>query len=298
LKTFHHLLRDTSTRAGIGLMQALSVLPLPWIRALGWALGWTLYVLVAERRKVVHTNLALCFPEYSAEERKKLAQESFIYFAQAWLDRAWVWHAPKETVLERVRITGASHELVGTAPTVVFVPHFVGMDAALPSVSHLPPRMSTTIYTDQSNKLVDRWIFRGRQRFGNLRLFGRIDGVRPVISALRRGEPLYLLPDMDFGPEDSVFVPFFGTPVATVPSLSRFATLGRTKVIAALSRMTRGGYEVEILPPWPDFPSSDPVADTALMNARLEGYIRSMPAQYYWVHKRFKTRPDGAPSLY
>jgi Kdo2-lipid IVA lauroyltransferase/acyltransferase len=298
LKTFHELLRQALTRAGIALMQGLSVLPLPMIRALGWALGWTLYVLVGARRKVVHTNLALCFPDLSVDERRQLARQSFIYFAQAWLDRAWVWHAPKSVVLERVRITGAPQQLVGTEPTVVFVPHFVGMDAALPSVSHLPPRMSTTIYTDQSNKLVDRWIFRGRQRFGNLRLFGRIDGVRPVISALRRGEPLYLLPDMDFGPEDSVFVPFFGIPTATVPSLSRFATLGRTKVIVALSRMTRSGYEVEILPPWPDFPGDDPVADTALMNARLESYIRAMPAQYYWVHKRFKTRPDGEPSLY
>ena len=292
------MLRYLVTRGSIGFMQLLAHLPLPWIRAAGWGFGWALYVLVGSRRRVVQANLALCFPDCSAAQQRRLAKKSFIYFAQAWLDRAWVWHAPKATVLKRVTITGATHELVGTGPTVVFVPHFVGMDAALPSVSHLPPRMSTTIYTDQSNKLVDRWIFRGRQRFGNLRLFGRIDGVRPVIAALRRGEPLYLLPDMDFGREDSVFVPFFGIQTATVPSLSRFATLGRTKVITALSRMTKNGYEVEISPPWENFPTGDAVADTALMNARLQEYISTMPEQYYWVHKRFKTRPEGEASLY
>jgi KDO2-lipid IV(A) lauroyltransferase len=298
LKTARDMFRYLATRGGIGLMRLLAFLPLSWIRAAGWLFGWTLYALVGSRRRVVHRNLALCFPQYPEKQRQKLAQQSFVYFARAWLDRAWVWHAPKAVVLKRVRITGAAQELVGTEPTVVFVPHFVGMDAALPSVSHLPPRMSTTIYTDQSNKLVDRWIFRGRQRFGNLRLFGRIDGVRPIIAALRRGEPLYLLPDMDFGPQESLFVPFFGIPTATVPSLARFASLGRSKVITALSRMTKDGYEVEILPRWQNFPTDDVVADTALMNARLEEYIRAMPEQYYWVHKRFKTRPEGEASKY
>ena len=103
---------------------------------------------------------------------------------------------------------------------------------------------------------------------------------------------------MDFGPQESLFVPFFGIPAATVPSLARFASLGRSKVLTALSRMTKDGYEVEILPRWENFPTDDVVADTALMNARLQQYISAMPAQYYWVHKRFKTRPDGEPSLY
>jgi KDO2-lipid IV(A) lauroyltransferase len=103
---------------------------------------------------------------------------------------------------------------------------------------------------------------------------------------------------MDFGAEESVFVPFYGVQTATVPSLSRFARLGRAKVVPLLPRLTRTGYEVQVLPAWEDFPSDDPVADTARMNARLRDYIATMPAQYFWVHKRFKTRPAGAPSLY
>jgi len=298
LKTARQMASRFVTRSGIYFMQVLALVPLSWTRALGVLLGWVLYALVGARRRVVDTNLALCFPALSQEERRRLNVHTFVYFAQAWLDRAWLWHAPKAWVQRRVHLTGAVEELAGNAPTVIFLPHFVGLDAAWTAVALQMPRPSTTIYTDQSNKLVDRWILRGRRRFGNLRLFGRAAGVKPIVAALREGQPLYLLPDMDFGPSDSVFVPFFGVPTATVPSLSRFAKLGRAKVLPLLPRITASGYEVQVLPAWADFPSEDPVADTALMNARLRDYIETMPAQYYWVHKRFKTRPEGDPSLY
>ena len=298
MKTPRQWLGRLFTRAGILFMQALAVVPLAWTRALGALLGWLLYLIVGSRRRVVQTNLRLCFPERSEAWRRGLTQQTFIYFAQAWLDRAWLWHAPRSWVQQRVQLTGAVSELAGNDATVIFLPHFVGLDAAWAGVALQMPRQSTTIYTDQSNKLIDRWILRGRRRFGNLRLFGRAHGVKPIVTALREGQPLYLLPDMDFGPEDSVFVPFYGVPTATVPSLSRFARLGRAKIVPLLPRLTATGYEVEVLPAWINFPSDDPVADTALMNARLQDYIHSMPAQYYWVHKRFKTRPQGEPSLY
>ncbi|WP_309678535.1 lipid A biosynthesis acyltransferase [Polaromonas sp.] len=298
MKTPGQWLGQLTTRAGIALMQALAFLPLSWIRALGSVLGWLLYGLVGSRRRVVQANFALCFPALDEAARRRLTRQTFVYFAQAWLDRSWLWHAPQAWVRRRVRLTGAVQELAGNEPTVIFLPHFVGLDAAWAGVAQQLPRSSTTIYTDQSNKLVDQWILRGRQRFGHLRLFGRAEGVKPIVAALRQGQPLYLLPDMDFGPDESVMVPFYGVQAATVPSLSRFARLGRAKVLPLLPRITASGYEVQVLPAWPDFPSDDPVADTALMNARLQDYIASMPAQYYWVHKRFKTRPEGEPSLY
>lgn len=298
MKSLRQWLGRFTTRAGIIFMQLLAGLPLSWIRVLGTGLGWLLYALVGSRRRVVQRNLSLCFPERSEAERRKLTQQIFINFSQAWLDRAWLWHAPKRWVQRRVQLTGAVHELEGMAPTVIFLPHFIGLDAAWAGVALRVPRLSTTIYTDQSNQLVDQWILRGRQRFGHLRLFGRIDGVKSIVTALREGQPLYLLPDMDFGVKDSVFVPFYGVPTATVPSLSRFARLGRAKVVPLLPRMTRAGYEVQVLPAWDDFPGEDLVADAALMNARLQDYIATMPAQYYWVHKRFKTRPEGEPSVY
>ena len=189
-------------------------------------------------------------------------------------------------------------ELAGSQPTVIFAPHFVGLDAGWTALTQQLSRAFTTIYTDQANKVVDAWILAGRRRFGSGRLFGRADGVKTIVSALREGAPLYLLPDMNFGPEESIFVPFYGVQAATVPSLSRFAKLGRAKVVPVISRMTRHGYDVEVLPAWTDFPSGDILADTALMNARLQGYIDTMPSQYYWVHKRFKDRPDGETPPY
>ena len=286
------------TVCGILFMRLLAWLPLGVVRAMGTLLGWALYALVASRRRVVTVNLSLCFPERSAAQIRRLTQQTFVYFAQAWLDRSWVWHAPRSWVLRRVALTGATHELAGTEPTVVFVPHFVGMDAAWGAVALRIPRQSTTIYTDQSNKLIDQWILRGRKRWGNMRLFGRADGVKPIVAAIRAGQPLYLLPDMDFGPQESIFVPFFGVSAATVPSLPRFARLGRAKVVSAVVSMTASGYELNISPVWENFPSDDAAFDTAFMNQKLEGYIKDQPAQYFWVHKRFKTRPAGAPDVY
>jgi len=246
----------------------------------------------------VRVNLDLCFPQWTPEERRKLVPRVFIAFAQAWLDRSWLWHGDPARVRERVKLQGAVSELEGREPTVVFWPHFVGMDAGWTALTLDTTRPFMTIYTHQANRVVDEWILQGRQRFGQVRLFRRADGVKAVVSALRDGTPLCLLPDMNFGPEESIFVPFYGVPAATVPSLSRFARLGRAKVVPLLTRITPQGYEVQVLPAWRDFPSDDLEVDTALMNERLQDYIDGMPEQYYWVHKRFKTRPEGAKPVY
>jgi KDO2-lipid IV(A) lauroyltransferase len=286
------------SRFGIVFMRFLAHLPLAWLRAFGVVLGLLLYMLVAPRRQVVHTNLRLCFPDQSTGQIRRTAMWTFIHFTQAWLDRGWLWHGAPETVHRRLTLSGAMGELEGNTPTVIFSPHFVGLDAGWTALTQQLPRHFTTIYTNQSNQIMDAWILAGRKRFGNGRLFGRIDGVKAIVAALRSGEPLYLLPDMSFGVEDSVFVPFYGVPTATVPSLSRFARLGRAKVVPVLSRMTRTGYEVQVLPAWSDFPTPDADADTAVMNLRLQSYIDTMPDQYFWVHKRFKDRPPGAEPVY
>ncbi len=286
------------TRAVLKVVAWMAFLPLPLVRLLGVALGLLLWVAVARRRRVVMTNLRLCFPRWSAGQVRRQTLRIFVNFAQSWLDRGWLWHGSPGLTRRRLRLVGALDELAGDAPTVIFAPHFVGLDAGWTALTQQIPRRFTTIYTDQANKDSDAWILKGRQRFGAARLFGRIEGVKPILAGLRAGEPLYLLPDMNFGPEESVFVPFYGVAAATVPSLSRFAKLGRAKVVPVLSRMTSRGYDIEVLPAWADFPSGDVVADTALMNVRLQGYIDQMPDQYYWVHKRFKDRPHGETPPY
>jgi KDO2-lipid IV(A) lauroyltransferase len=286
------------SRLGILFMRLIAPLPLSWVRAAGWLLGWVLYALVIPRRRVVRTNLALCFPHLPGAQRRALELRVFIRFAQAWLDRSWLWHGDPEVTRRRLVLTGALRELAGLEPTVVFAPHFVGMDAGWTALTQQVQRRFVGIYTQQANRILDAWALQGRNRFSAGRPFGRADGVHALAGALRRGEVLYLLPDMNFGPEESIFVPFYGIPSATVPSLSRFARLGKAKVVPVVARMTPAGYEVQVMEAWAGFPTRDIAADTALMNERLQGYIDTMPEQYYWVHKRFKTRPAGEPGVY
>ncbi len=292
------MLRRLLSKFGILVMQLLGRLPLAWVRALGCLLGWLLYVLAVLRRRVMMVNLALCFPDRPLKVRRRLARQSFVYFAQAWLDRAWLWHGRPETVRARLKLTGAVDELRGHEPTIIFAPHFYGLDAGGTALNQQLGRPMVSIYTPQRNPVVDAWLHDGRRRFGQLRLFYRDEGVKPIITALRAGELLYLLSDMNFGPEESIFVHFYGVSAATVPSLSRFARLGRAKVVPVISRMTAGGYDIEVHPAWANYPSGDVQADTAFMNHWLAQVIDTMPAQYYWVHKRFKTRPPGEPGVY
>ncbi len=286
------------TQAGILLMRLLAHLPLAWVRALGAALGWALYLLAGSRRRVVQVNLRLCFPQSTPAQRRRMARGTFVHFAQAWLDRGWLWHGSPAQLHRRLRLTGAVGELAGEQPTVIFAPHFVGLDAGWTALTEQLPRAFTTIYSNQVDPALDQWILQGRKRFGAPRLFGRADGLKPVVQALRNGQPLYLLPDMNITRQESVFVPFYGVATATLTSLSRFARMGRAKVVPVLTVLTASGYEVQVMPAWTDFPTHDLEADAATMNARLQTYIDRMPDQYYWVHKRFKVRPAGEASVY
>ena len=282
----------------IGFMRLLAILPLRVVRGLGWLLGSALFYVIRSRRRVAEVNLALCFQEHSRQQIRRLARQNFVYYMQAMLDRGWLWHGSAAVTLRRLKITGAVEQLQNDEPVVLFVPHFVGLDAGNTAFTQQIPRKLITIYTNQANKTMDAWILKRRARFGNIRLFGRVAGVKEIIAALRSGEMLGILPDMGFGPEESIVVPFYGIPTYTVPSLHRFARLGKAKVVPVLNRMTSYGYEVQVLPAWDDFPSSSMEADTTRMNKALEGYIESMPAQYFWVHKRFKDRPSGEKSVY
>ena len=282
----------------IAFMRWIASWPLPVLRALGAGFGLLLYVFAHARRHVVQVNLSHCFPALSAAERTALARQHFVQVGQSLIDRAWLWHAPLEVVRQRLQWTGAVAQLAGEQPTVIFAPHFVGLDAGGLALTLHSTTPVAFIYVTQSNPDLENWVNQGRERGGPVKPYFRHDGVKQIVSALRQGEKLHLSPDMDLGPEDSVFVDFMGVPAATVTSLPRFAKLGRAQVVPMLTRMTPQGYTIEVLPAWADFPSGDLRLDTERMNARLAEWIARQPSQYYWVHKRFKTRPEGQPSLY
>lgn len=286
------------TRTGIRLMGLLALLPLPVLRALGWALGQFLYAVALPRRRVARLNLALCFPELDDRARRRIARAHFVAFAQAWLDRSWLWHGPAQRVRQRLQIRGDRTVFDGAGALVLFAPHFVGLDAGWAALTEAIPRRFATIYMRQADPVLDAWMQAGRQRFGAPVMFPRAEGVRQIAQALGGGAVLYLLPDLDYGPAVSEFLPFFGVPAATTTSLSRFCRVGRARAATVVTRLTPQGYEVQLGAPWDDFPTADATADTTRMNRELEALVREAPAQYLWTHRRFKTRPPGEPPVY
>ena len=287
------------TRFALGLIWLAQWLPAGAIARLGRGIGWLGYRLAMPRRKVVLTNLRLCFPELAEAERIALARRHFSALGRAIMERAVMWYAPKERVMRFVRLEGVEHfEAVQGRPVLLLAPHFVGLDMG--GVRVAISWRTASMYGKQKNPALDAAMRRGRERFGDPVLISRQDGIRPVVRALRDGFAFYYLPDMDFGPRESIFVPFFGVTTATVPALARLAQVSRARVVPVVTRQLPDGegYAAKFYPAWEDFPTGDIEADTRRMNEFIEARVREMPEQYYWVHKRFKTRPAGEARIY
>ena len=276
-------------------------LPLSVQAACGRAFGWLGWHLVASRRKVALRNLELCFPELPAGERDRLAKEHFRWLGRSLLERGLLWYASPERLRRLIRVEGDVHLAERSdKPVMWLAPHFMALDVAGASVLLFQTRKGISIYQRQSDPVLDRALRRGRLRLGNAEIFSRDEAGKALMRAIRRGDGFFNLPDMDFGTRDAAFVPFFGVRAVTLLAPSRLAKALDMIVQPVVAEMLPGGrgYRVRYEPPWTDFPSDDPVADSARMNRWIETEIRRNPAQYLWVHRRFKTRPPGEPSLY
>ncbi|MCI6530017.1 MAG: lysophospholipid acyltransferase family protein [Mesosutterella sp.] len=266
--------------------------------ALGKLLGNVLWLAVPKRRHIALTNLKLCMPELSEKQRRDLALRTYQNAGRAALDHAVLWKGSREEVQRLVRFEGL--ELVTdptNRPLIVVSPHFLGLEAA--GIAFNTYVRGVSLYQKQANAAWDEACLKGRLRFSNPVLIpksGHSD-LRPVIRAMRQGLPFYYLPDMDHGRKNSVFVPFFGVQAATIPMVSRLARLTGAAGLWCVAEMTAEGYTVH-LKRMEEFPTRDYVADTARINRELEGWIRRFPDQYLWTHRRFKTRPEGEPSVY
>jgi KDO2-lipid IV(A) lauroyltransferase len=273
-------------------------LPLPILAVLGRGLGWVLYHLATERRRVALTNLRLCFPGMSAAQRDVLARRHFAAFGRSFLERGLLWWGSEARIRRLVQVTGREHldALRGKQPVILLVPHFLALDMAWTRMC-MDYDMAG-IYANQRSLLFNAALYMGRARFGNSMLMSRQESTRKGLKAMKAGMPFFYLPDMDFGERDTIFVPFFGYPAATITGLARLARLAGARVVPVLSHLDRDGYQIEIGEPWPDYPGESIEGDTRRMNAFIEAEILKMPEQYYWVHKRFKTRPAGEPGVY
>ena len=285
------------SRLAVAFLWLLHWLPLPVLRALGWGLGRLLYVVGPERRQVALTNLRLCFPAMSEAERETLARRHFVAFARAFLDRTLGWWASRRRLERVIRLRGEENlKDAAGRPTILLSPHFVGLDAGGTMMTMVTPLVS--VYSNQKNPIFNQVLLDGRLRFNRPVLMSRQDGMRKAVKGLKDGLPFYYLPDMDFGAKDSVFAPFFGVPAATITGVSRLARLTGARVVPCITRQVRDGYEVELLPAWDNYPGDSVEADTEFMNRFIESQVLRMPEQYFWLHKRFKTRPAGEQRYY
>ena len=291
------------TRLAVGLLWLLQFLPARPLACVGEALGGLGYRFVASRRRVCLKNLELCFPQLAERERVALARRTFAVFGRSVVERAVLWWGSAERIERMVRIEPDGFEealgvLDSGTPLILFAPHFAGLDAGATRLSM--ERAAVSMYARQKDRYLDAFLRGRRNRFKPVTLLSRQQGVRGLVREMATGKPCYYLPDLDFGRRDSVFVPFFGVPAATVTGLARLARLAGAKVMPVVTEMLAPGegYVVRIYPAWEDYPSGDDVADARRMNAFIETRVRERPAQYHWLHKRFKTRPSGAPRIY
>lgn len=287
------------TRIAVALVWILHFLPLSLLARMGEAIGSILYSLGRERRNVCLTNLARCLPELPEAERVALAQAHFRAFGRSVLERSILWWGSRERVVRLVRIIGLERiQALKGRPLILLAPHFVGLDAGCTRLTCEIDMVG--IYARQKNAFFNALLLSGRTRFGQQRAIARQEGVRPALAALKEGMPFYYLPDQDYGSRDTIFVPFFAASAATITGLSRITRLTGARVLPCVTRMLPGGagYELQCYPVWENFPGDDDAADARRMNAFIEERVREMPEQYFWTHKRFKTRPPGEAKWY
>jgi KDO2-lipid IV(A) lauroyltransferase len=288
------------TRIAVGLLWLLHFLPLALLARVGEGVGLAAYALIAKRRRICLRNLELCFPDLGAEQRRALARRHFRWLGRSYLERGVLWWASEARLRRLIRLEGLEHITGAGRAAIILAPHFLGLDAAGTRLNMDIDAVS--MYSRQSNAYINALLIKYRSRFRPVTLVVRQEGLRPVIRAIRAGLHFYYLPDMDFGARDSIFVPFFGVPAATVPALPRLAAMTGAPVVAVQTRMLPGGggYVVRVHPAFDHFPSDDIAADTRRMNAWIEDRAREqgMLEQYHWTHRRFKTRPPGEASLY
>lgn len=288
-------------KLAFAFLYMLQLLPLGAIHALARCVGWLSYYAVAPRRRIGLINLRHCFPEWTEQQRRKVLREHFYHMSMLLLEYGLYWYGDAARLKKLVRYQDKHYldeALAAGEKVILLYPHFTAFEAAVYALNQDVPLIS--VYSHQKNKQMDEQILKGRHRYNNVFLIGRTEGLRAIIKKIKSSSaPFLYLPDQDFGRRESIFVNFFGIPTATIAGLSRIAALTNAKVVPAIpTRESDGKVTLRFYQQWDNFPSKDIVADTQRMNDFIEARVREQPPQYYWLHKRFKTRPEGEASFY
>lgn len=283
----------------VGLVWLMHWLPLPVLGRLGTAVGSLLFMVLRKRRHIALTNLRMCMPELPEAQRVVLARQHFQSYSRSVWERGILWWAPEARLRRLIKVEpGVPLAQIAARPTILLCPHFVSLDVA--GVAVMLETSLCSIYVPQKNAVFDEVLRKGRSRFRPVQLFSRKEGVKPILRAMREHVPYFMLPDMDFGDKDAEFVPFFGVPAATLTAPGRIAAATGAQVIPVVATFLPDytGWKVTFYPPWENFPGDDMAESARRMNAFIEDRVREAPAEYFWTHKRFKTRPPGEPSPY
>ncbi len=292
------------TWIGLVVFFIVTLLPMSFIDWLGCRLGGIAATKNKKRFNIVKTNLSLCFPDQEDSEIEKMAVKHFQAQFRSLLHYFILWWRPEFIVRKKIQTTGfeqISHYQQQGKKIIILLTHSVGLDFAVAAIT-----MDYNVngpYKAMRNPVIDWIIARGRCRFGSKyggKLFTREDGLKPLIRETRAGKVLIYLADEDLGAENSIFVPFYGVPKATIPVLGRLAKLCDAVVLPCVScyEKENRSYSIKLLPKIEDMPSGDDETDSINMNKAIEHAINQCPLQYLWTLRYFQTRPQGQASVY
>ena len=299
MRTHPFSIRYWPTWIAIAVLWCLSHLPFAWQLAMGRIIGRTFQRLAGRRRAIAATNLALCLPELPASEREKLLAEQFISMGIGVMEMAISWWAPARRLKKHARIEGLQYlqaALDRGKGVILLSAHFTTLEIGGRLLAlHAPFHV---MYREHKNAALDRVMKAARMRhFGKAIPRGDLRG---MLKSLQDNMPVWYAPDQDYGREQSLFVPFFGLPAASITATSRLARISGAAVVPFFPTRLPGtrGYRLTLYPPLDDFPGSNIEQDTRRINEIIEARIREQPGQYLWAHRRFKNRPAGEAEIY
>ena len=286
---------------GLGMLWLIAQLPYPLLLRLGRVVGSLLYRFGNERRAIARRNLELAFPRMSEAEITRLLKENFASMGIAFFEMAMSWWWAKPRLAKLAHVEGLEHLRQAQAEgqgVILMALHFTTLEMGASLLGQL--HTIDGMYRQHDNAVFDFVQRRGRERHNPDATAVEREDVRSMLKVLRAGRAIWYAPDQDYGRRQSIFVPLFGVPAATVTATTKFARLGHARVIPfTQERLADGsGYRLVIHPPLADFPGESEEADCLRINRWIEEKLTEHPEQYLWCHRRYKTRPEGEPKLY
>ena len=275
----------------------LSRLPSPVRIFFSIPVGIILFVFLKKRRKICLTNLKICFPNFNKIKIFIIALKTYISFVLSVFDSFYFWEQKKSFIKNKIHIKNEKHffDLLKKNKTIIVLPHFLGIEMVGLKISSVMP--CAIHYLKQKNQMIDAFLKAKRNKFKNAVLIEQKESFKKVISSINSNLPMIILPDMDFGIKNNKFIDFFNIPAATVDTIPRLAKITKSKVILLKINRRFSDYFIEFLK-FDDFPSNSIKNDLRKINRLIESMVSDKPYNYYWFHRRFKTRPNNHEQFY